>query len=387
MDIAIISFHHSESSLVLAKHLSDNNKVHYYYITDRKRKSIHGVGYLSDKNFRIGLNEINLKDEHPLYNYLNVPNLKITVIAYPTFRHSFHWLNKLLTIYFLAKVKNSRFDVINIVGQEDLLTSYHKALNKKKVIHSLHEVAKHYNEQKLENRLINLLYKKKIPVIVHSRNSYEMLLDQYPFDPKKVFVIPFGLFETYKYFSSGRVNEGENTILFFGFLRPYKGLPTFIKAIKYASEKMPGLKAIIAGAGSDPSLELASQDKTFKVINKLLDNDEIADLNAMAKIIICPYTSASQSGIVTTSNVFNKPVIASNIGGFKEIIIDKVTGYLVDVDDYVTIGNHITNLCTNEVLLSEMQHHIEAFYENGDYNWINIADNTYKAYKVISFDK
>ncbi len=334
MDIAIISYHHSESSLVLAKHLSKNNKVHYYFITDRKKKSIYGVGYLSDKNFTIGLNEINLKKEHPLYNYLKNSNLKITVVAYPTFSHRFRWLNKLLTIFFLRRIKRIGYDVINLIGQEELLTSFHKGLKNNKVIHSLHEVAKHYNEQDLENNLINLLYRNNVPIIVHSHNSYEMLMKQYPFDSKKIFNIPFGLFETYKYFSSGKTNNEENVVLFYGFLKPYKGLSTFIKAIKYSQEKMPNIRAIIAGAGSDPSLELAENDVTFTVINKLLDNNEIADLNGQAKVIICSYTSASQSGIVTTSNVFDKPVIASNIGGFKEIIINNVTGYLVEVDDY-----------------------------------------------------
>ncbi|MGZ6416731.1 MAG: hypothetical protein ACXVDW_21285, partial [Bacteroidia bacterium] len=52
MNVAIISYNHPESSLVLAKHLAEFNNVHYYYITDLKRKSIPGIGYLSNKNFR-----------------------------------------------------------------------------------------------------------------------------------------------------------------------------------------------------------------------------------------------------------------------------------------------------------------------------------------------
>jgi glycosyltransferase involved in cell wall biosynthesis len=383
MNIAIISYHHSESSLVLAKHLSKNNKVHYYFITDRKKKSIYGVGYLSDKNFNIGLNKINLKTEHTLYNYLNNANLKITVIAYPSFGPRYFWLNKLLTIFFLWQIKKNSYDVINLIGQEELLMSFHKGLRSNKVIHSLHEVAKHYSEQDLENNLISLLYKNKIPIIVHSHCSYELLMKQYPFNSKKVFNIPFGLFETYKYFSTGKVNKDENIILFYGFLRPYKGLKTFIKAIQYAREKMPDIRAIIAGAGSDSSLELAANDKTFTVINKLLDNNEIADLNKKAKMIICPYTSASQSGIVTTSNVFDKLIIASDIDGFKEIIINNVTGYLVEVDDHVAIGNHIINLCTNKTLLNNIQKNIKVFYEKGNYNWTTIANNTLNSYQTL----
>ncbi len=384
MKIAIIAYNHPESSIVLAKHLAQNNEVHYFYITDRKRKSIPGVGVLSDNNFKIGLNEIQLKQEHPLYSYFNNVNLKITVIAYPSFRQSLHWLNKLLTIAFSSKIKQNNYDVINLIGQEELLCTYYKTLDNSKIVHSLHEVAKHYNEQDFKNKLIATLYTKQIPVIVHSKNSYERLLEQYPFDPKKVYNIPFGLFETYKYFLTATKTKGENIILFYGFLQPYKGLATFIKAVKYAQQQVPNLKAIIAGSGTDVSLAEIKNDATFEIINKFLDNDEIANLNEQAKMIVCPYTSASQSGIVTTSNVFNKPVIASNLGGFKEIIENGDTGYLVEANDYAGIGNRIVNLCLDESVLKAMEKNISNFFEQGEYNWTEIANRTTDCYQSVS---
>ena len=381
MDIAIISYNHPESSLVLAKYLTKTNNVHYFYITDIKKKSIPGIGYLSEKNFKIGLNEIKLEKDHPLYAYLNRANLKVTVIAYPTFRPQFTLINEFLTGYFLRRIKKTHFDVINLIGQQELLISFHKALSNRKTVHSLHEVAKHYEGQVLKNKLLDFLFNKQIPVIVHSNNSYEMLMEQYPFNQDKVLKVPFGLFETYKFFSTGSVIEQEETILFYGFIKSYKGLGTFIKAVKYAQEKIPGIKAIIAGGGSDRALASVENDSTFKVINRFLDNEEIVSLNEQATMVICPYTSASQSGIVTTTYVFNKPIIASNIGGFKETIIDDFNGYLVPIDDHVAIGDHIVKLCSNKTLLNTMEKNIKGSFESGEYSWQDIANKTLDFYK------
>jgi glycosyltransferase involved in cell wall biosynthesis len=383
MNIAIVSFFHSESSLVLAKHLAEKHKVHYFYISDRKNVSLPGIGYLTDKKkFKIGLNEITIQKDHPLFNYLNNINIKITVIAYPTFRPQFRKINGFLTSYFLRRIKKTSFDAVNLIGQKELLLSFYKVFKNNKVIHSLHEVAKHYNEQPFKNKLINFLYTNQIPVIVHSVNSYDRIVEQYPFNPDKVSTIPFGLFETYNFFSKNNSNKGENIILFYGFLMPYKGLSTYIKAIKYAREKIPDITAIIAGSGYDEALELVKNDSTFRIINKYLDNGEMVALNEQAKMIICPYTSASQSGIVTTSAVFNKPIIASDIGGFNEIIQNNVTGYLVEVNNYIEIGERIIELCTNETTLNNMQKKIKEFYETGEYSWDSIASKTTDFYKT-----
>jgi glycosyltransferase involved in cell wall biosynthesis len=381
MNIAVISYHHSESSFVLAKYLAKTNNVHYYFITNVLKKSIPGIGYLSEKKFKIGLNEIRLQENHPLFSYINDANIKLTVIAYPTLPPWLDLVNEWLTYYFLRKIKKQNFDIVNLVGQQDLLIIYYRILQKHKLIFTLHEVAKHYNGQKIESRLLNFLNEKQVPIIVHSEISYKRLMSEYAYDKEKVINIHFGLFETYKYFNNAHLPEAKDSILFYGFLQAYKGLEIFIKAIKYARQSFPNIKAVIAGSGSDPALEIIKNDKTFIIINKYLENDEITELNKQAKIIICPYTSASQSGMVTTTNVFNKSVIASDIDGFKEIIIDKVSGYLIEVNDYVEFGKCIINLFMDENIISNMQKNVKEFYETGSYNWDNIAAQTINFYQ------
>ena len=204
---------------------------------------------------------------------------------------------------------------------------------------------------------------------------------QFPFDPGKVLTVPFGLFETYQFFSTGSVVEDEKTVLFYGFLKPYKGLATFINAIRYARNVIPDIKAIVAGAGYDPALELIADDPSFEVINRFLDSEEIVAFNEKASIIVCPYTSASQSGIITTSFVFNKPIIASDIGGFKEIITNNVNGYLVPVGDYEAIGKDIIKLLSNRMLLNECKANIKILFESGEFSWPDIADKTIAFYR------
>ncbi len=130
------------------------------------------------------------------------------------------------------------------------------------------------------------------------------------------------------------ISKSKN-ILFFGFIRKYKGLDTLIEAASLLKEKMD-IGIIVAGEFYDNEQKYRDLIKEKSVENQLyLFNDfiptsEVKYYFSAADVVVLPYKDATQSGIVQIANNFAKPIIATNIGGLGEVIKNGETGYLVE---------------------------------------------------------
>lgn len=127
-------------------------------------------------------------------------------------------------------------------------------------------------------------------------------------------------------------------ILFFGFIRDYKGLDLLIEALALVSKELD-VKLIVAGEFYEP------EEKYIKIIrkNKLEDaiilkkdfipTTEVKYYFSASDAVVLPYKSATQSGIVQVAVNFCKPVIATNVGGIGEVIQDGITGFVVEKEN------------------------------------------------------
>ena len=100
----------------------------------------------------------------------------------------------------------------------------------------------------------------------------------------------------------------------------------------------------MAGGGYDPILKDMKKDSRFTVINRFIDNAELVYLMKRCKGIVCPYIGASQSGLVQTAMVFEKPVIATRVGAFSEIIREGIVGHLAAPADAGELAKSIERL-------------------------------------------
>jgi len=110
----------------------------------------------------------------------------------------------------------------------------------------------------------------------------------------------------------------------------------------------------------------------------MLSNEEIVDLNVNARFVVCPYTSASQSGIITTSFFYGKPIIASRVGAFDEFITDGINGLLVAPNDARELADSIARLINDPSLYSILCTGAYSFSET--YDWKEIANETLNFY-------
>lgn len=133
--------------------------------------------------------------------------------------------------------------------------------------------------------------------------------------------------------------KGGRYLLFFGFIRAYKGLDLLLKAFAKSEVRNLGLKLIVAG-------EFYSNEEEYQhLIDKLgiredlilhthfIPNDDVKYYFGAADLLVQPYRTATQSGISQMAYHFEKPMIVTKVGGLPEIVPDGEAGYVVEVDD------------------------------------------------------
>ncbi len=134
------------------------------------------------------------------------------------------------------------------------------------------------------------------------------------------------------------VGMSEKLILFFGFIRAYKGLDMLIEAMKDRRLRAMKVKLLIAGEFYDdpkPYLEkIQSIDggENFVLRNDYINKEKVKDYFCAADMVVQPYKSATQSGITQIAYHFSRPMLVTNVGGLAEIVPDGKAGYVVETN-------------------------------------------------------
>ncbi len=143
------------------------------------------------------------------------------------------------------------------------------------------------------------------------------------------------------------INEKDNILLFFGYVRKYKGLDLLIKAMPEVIEQKPDTSLLVVGEFYDdpkPYLDLInslSLSTKIKIVNKFVPNEEVGKYYSISDLVILPYRSATQSGILNVAYGFNKPVLVTNVGGLSEFVKDGTTGFVVEPDNPQNISKGV----------------------------------------------
>jgi glycosyltransferase involved in cell wall biosynthesis len=132
------------------------------------------------------------------------------------------------------------------------------------------------------------------------------------------------------------LEEDTKYILFFGFIREYKGLDLLIKAFADERFRQLPVKLLIAGEfyiDGKPYLDLieALGLKEFIVLRtEFIENHEIVNYFCACDIVAQPYKDATQSGVTQIAYHFEKPMLTTNVGGLSEMVPDGIVGYVVN---------------------------------------------------------
>jgi len=384
MKIAIIAYNHPESSLPLANYLCEfGNHVDYYFITRKNTVSTSSFNFqLAPKTLGIvNLTKENIPEIYQLWENtkVNFNLLRIFFLPFRTLPFINRFLQKITIKKSLQQINGQDYDIINFVGQAPFLKYLNKKTFAKAKIHSLHEVLPHYSKQRISRKFINYLLKNRIPIIVHSKTSFDAL-KTYKASKRhnNAHCIPFGLFETYNTIkSANNLKDLNDFLLFYGRIKPYKGLSLLYDAMKVLETRGIEIPIVIAGAGIDNSLEKFAKLSNCYIFNTHLSNEELVEMNLKAKAIVCPYSSASQSGIVQTSFLFGKPVIATTVGAFPEIIFNNENGLLINNNSSLELANAIEKIFTDNEFYENLTNGVNQFtHKQKEFHWNSISKKT-----------
>lgn len=177
--------------------------------------------------------------------------------------------------------------------------------------------------------------------------SHQVEADIHKLAPRKpVAYIPHPIFDNYGP-PAGRAESlahlglppAPGYLLFFGFIRAYKGLGLLLQAMADERIRALGLKLLVAGEFYEdeaPYRELISRNGLEGQVilrNEYIPNEEVRYYFGAANLAVQPYLSATQSGISQLAFHFDKPMVVTRVGGLPEIVRDGREGYVVEVSE------------------------------------------------------
>ena len=147
----------------------------------------------------------------------------------------------------------------------------------------------------------------------------------------------------------------KKVLLFFGFIREYKGLKYLIQAMPEIVNKIENAELLVVGDFSNEEdkksyMELIKQcgvDKHVKVYDGYIPDKEVEKFFAACDLVVLPYISATQSGIVQIAYGFEKPVVVTDVGGLPDVVTDGKTGYVVEPENASVLANEIVKYFEN----------------------------------------
>ncbi|MFP6662699.1 MAG: glycosyltransferase [Deltaproteobacteria bacterium] len=123
--------------------------------------------------------------------------------------------------------------------------------------------------------------------------------------------------------------------LFFGYVRPYKGVDLLIKALALLTQRPEPWTAVIAGewymdrAPAERALAAGGLVERVRIGNRFLPEDELGELFAAASVVVLPYRSGTQSGVVPQAFAHGRPVVVTQVGSVADAVEEGVTGFVV----------------------------------------------------------
>jgi glycosyltransferase involved in cell wall biosynthesis len=203
--------------------------------------------------------------------------------------------------------------------------------------------------------------------------------EMYP--DKKVFRSTLPIYDCYGFDSSLSksearkklgIDENKKVLLFFGYIRPYKGLMNLIDAMPLLLKEDENYFLLIVGEFYESKekyieriKEVGIAKKTL-VIDEFVPNEEVGIYYSAADVVVLPYNSATQSGILNIAYGFKKPVVVTNVGGLPELVEDGKTGFIVEPHNPEALAEGIKKYFSASNI-EDFTRNIETFIEKNSF--------------------
>lgn len=216
---------------------------------------------------------------------------------------------------------------------------------------SVHDPQRHVGDKAgAPQWLLNFGVQQARHVIAHNISMREIIVERLGISEERISVVPH--IELGDPTVAPDVEEAGHEVLFFGRIRKYKGLEYLIRAQPLITDRIPEAKIVIAGEGDDFTKyrNAMPNPNRFEVHNEFVPDGKQAELFRQASVVVLPYIEATQSGIIPLAYTYEKPVVASAVGGLPSQVDDGITGFLVPPGDVRALADKVVLLLENPAL-------------------------------------
>jgi D-inositol-3-phosphate glycosyltransferase len=295
---------------------------------------------------------------------------------------------------------NNKFEYFD----RTLLMLYYKACGKRIVFtaHNVNQARRDHRDTLLNRLTLRVQYRLADHIFVHTEKMKAELLQDFGVREQAVTVIPFGINNSLPDSDLTPalakqklgIGNGEKAILFLGRMRPYKGLEYLLSAFRLLKSRHADYRLIIAGDEKKGSEDY--MDKIRQTIRDEFDPEEIilkiqfipdAEMELYLKaadVLVLPYKEIFQSGVLFLGYSFGLPVVATDVGSFREEIVEGETGFLCRSADPSDLAETLEVYFESDLYreLPRRRSEIRS-YARERYSWDSVRDLTLRAYAQL----
>jgi glycosyltransferase involved in cell wall biosynthesis len=237
-----------------------------------------------------------------------------------------------------------------------------------------------------QTRAQRRLYERVDAVVVHSEHGRAQLVDRLDLSPAKVHVIPHGAFVHLTQVAPAPlpVELAEITgpvVLFFGLLRPYKGLETLLEAWQGVADAELW---IVGRPRMDISSLRSRAGRGVRFVDRFVSEAELSAFFHRADVLALPYERTERldfSGVLASALAFGKPMVLSDVGGLGDVA-RQGAARLVTPDDAVELRTALQELVADAAAREQLAAAARAAAE-GPYSWERAAERTLEVYRSL----
>jgi glycosyltransferase involved in cell wall biosynthesis len=215
--------------------------------------------------------------------------------------------------------------------------------------------------------------------IVHTRHGAELLGGG-----PRVHVIPHGAFEHLTRQPGERPLPPElaavegPVVLCFGVVRPYKGVDVLVEAFR----SVAGAELWVVGRPLGVSLQALNAPAAVRFVPRYVSDAELPAFFRRADLLVLPHRTVDVSGVLFAGLAFGKPMVLSDVGGFRELVEDHGAGRLVPPGDPSALAEAIGELLADGEERERLAERARAAAA-GPYSWDTVAERTLRVYEEV----
>ena len=338
------------------------------------------------------INVDNLKPEARVYPASEYPALRplgeltdlrrMRIVNMPV-AHNYSWKSFVLAHRLKKELKNGGLDIVHFTWPFDYCFFELYGLDIP-MLHTVHDPIPHSSDDKFIYNMQRWAAMRNADYFMLLNTTQKKLFkERYSITEDRIFDSKLSIYSHLLSHRAVKPLYNKPYILFIGSINPHKGIKYLCRAMEDVSRSDKDLQLVIAGKGTfDFDIRKYTDRGYVKVINRFIEVQELVSLLRYSRFVCCPYTDATQCGVVMSAFALCKPVLVTRVGALHETVEDGRHGIMVAPRDSHALSEAIIRM-NDDQRLEAMSENIRQDYHLGNRSWDAQADKLIENYKLI----